>query len=80
MSRFAGLCLQNPQYKEEICTVLGPAPSPVAKINYNYRYRLTLRCHMNKNLRELLAHLLRQFAKDKENRNISAFIDVNGFD
>ena len=73
-------CLKNPQYAEENCTVLGPAPCPVPKINYNYRYRLTLRCRMSKQLRLLLAHLLRQFASDGQNRGISAFVDVNGVD
>ena len=72
--------LQQPNYKEERCTVLGPAPCPVPKINYNYRYRLTLRCKMSKPLRLLLAHLLRQFSQDRENRGVTAFIDINGFD
>ncbi|MBR5569515.1 MAG: primosomal protein N' [Oscillospiraceae bacterium] len=72
--------LKHPDYAGEQCNCLGPAPCPVAKINYNYRYRLTLRCQMTQPLRLLLAHLLRQFAKDKENRDVSAFIDVNGFD
>ena len=73
-------CLKEPAYQQEVCTVLGPAPCPVPKINYNYRYRLTLRCRMTKNLRLLLAHLLRQFSKDNMNRNVSAFIDINGFE
>lgn len=73
-------CLQRPEYQSEQCTVLGPAPCPVPKINYNYRYRLTLRCGMTKPLRELLAHLLRQFSQDRENRGITAFIDINGYD
>ena len=64
----------------ETCTVLGPAPCPVPKINYNFRYRLTLRCPMDKNKRALIAHLLRQFSQDRSNRGISAFADVNGFD
>ena len=72
--------LQLPEYASEICTVLGPAPCVVAKINYNYRYRLSLRCRMTKPLRRLLAHLLRQFAQDRENRGVSAFIDVNGYE
>jgi len=72
--------LQQPEYKNENCTVLGPAPCPVPKINYNYRYRLTLRCCLNRPLRLLLAHLLRQFSQDRENRGVSAFIDINGFD
>ena len=73
-------CLKLPQYGSQSCTVLGPAPCPVPKINYNYRYRLTLRCGLNKSLRELLAHLLRQFAQDGANRGVNAFADVNGYD
>ena len=72
--------LKTQEYLGEECTALGPAPCPVMKINYNYRYRLTLRCRMSKKLRFLLAHLLREFSRDKGNRGISAFIDVNGFD
>ena len=73
-------CLKQAPYTEETCTALGPAPCVVPKINYNFRYRLTLRCRMTKNLRFLLAHLLREFARDGQNRGVSAFIDVNGFD
>ena len=73
-------CLKQPGYEKEMCSALGPAACAVAKINYNYRYRLTLRCRMTGNLRFLLAHLLRQFSADKENRGTTAFVDVNGFD
>ena len=73
-------CLKEPTYKEEICTVLGPAPCVVPKINYNFRYRLTLRCRMSRSLRLLIAHLLRQFSQDKMNRKVSAFADVNGLE
>ena len=73
-------CLKQPQYAAEECRVLGPAPCAVPKINYNFRYRLTLRCKMSRQLRLLIAHLLRQFSKDGANRGVSAFADVNGFD
>lgn len=73
-------CLKEPGYSGERCMVLGPAPCPVPKINYNFRYRLTLRCQLTKNLRNLIASLLRQFAQDKLNRGVTAFADVNGFD
>ena len=73
-------CLGQTEYKDESCTVLGPAPCPVPKINYNFRYRLTLRCRLTKPLRALIGHLLRQFARDPQNRGISAFADVNGYD
>ena len=73
-------CLRQTPYTEETCTVLGPAPCLVPKINYNFRYQLTLRCRMSRPLRQLLAYLLRQFSRDKANRGVSAFIDVNGYD
>ena len=73
-------CLCQPGYEVERCTVLGPAPCPVPKINYNFRYRITMRCPMDRSKRALLAHLLREFSKDKLNRGVSAFVDVNGFD
>lgn len=72
--------LRSADYACEACLVLGPAPCAVPKINYNFRYRLTLRCQMTKNLRQLLAHLLRQFMTDGSNRGVSAFVDVNGLD
>ena len=73
-------CLRQAAYSAEKCTVLGPAPCVVPKVNYNFRYQLTLRCRMTKPLRQLLAYLLRQFSRDKANRGVSAFIDVNGYD
>ncbi len=73
-------CLRQEPYKEEHCTVLGPAPCVVPKINYHFRYQLTLRCRMSKTLRLLLSHLLREFSKDKANRGVTAFVDVNGFE
>lgn len=73
-------CLRQPEYAGETCTVLGPAPCAVPKINYHFRYRLTLRCRLSKNLRTLIASLLRQFAQDKLNRGVNAFADVNGFE
>mgnify|MGYP004654717785 FL=1 len=73
-------CLRQPEYAGEDCTVLGPAPCPVPKINYHFRYRLTLHGKMTKNLRLLLAFLLRQFGRDGSNRGVSAFADINGYE
>ena len=75
-----GACLHQPVYAGQVLALLGPAPCPVPKINYHYRYRLTLRCRPDKNLRGLLAHLLREFARDKTTRGITAFADVNPMD
>ena len=73
-------CLRQSAYAGQPCTVLGPAPCVVPKVNYNYRYQLTVHCRMTKELRLLLAHLLRQFSKDKANRGVSSYVDVNGYD
>ena len=75
-----GACLSQEAYGEETCIALGPAPCVVPKVNYHFRYQLTLRCRMTKRLRLLLAYLLAQFSKDRSNRGVSAFIDVNGFE
>ncbi len=73
-------CFRMPDYTGYEAAVLGPAPCVVPKINYNYRYRLTLRCRADRKIRQLLAHILRQFAADKANRGVSAFVDINGYD
>ena len=73
-------CLRQDLYKDEHCTVLGPAPCVIPKINYHFRYQLTLRCRMTKPLRLLLAQMLREFSRDKMNKGVSAFVDVNGYD
>jgi primosomal protein N' len=73
-------CLQMPEYGAGECRLLGPAPCAVPKINYHFRYRISLRGKLNKAMRNLIAHMLRQFGQDRANRNIAAFVDVNGFD
>ena len=72
--------LKEPAFRDTNPVILGPAPCPVPKVNYNFRFRLTLQCKMSRPLRLLLADLLRQFSRDRENRGVSAFVDVNGFD
>ena len=73
-------CLEDTAYKEEICTILGPASCAVPKINYSFRYQLTLKCKFSTKLRQLVAHMLRQFSLDGENRGVTAFADVNGYE
>ena len=75
-----GSFLRQPVYGPQVLALLGPAPCPIPKINYHFRYRLTLRCRPDKALRELLAHLLREFARDKTTRGVTAFADVNPMD
>ena len=69
--------LRAPCYREQSVTLLGPAPAQIARVNYNYRCRLTLSCRNTRELRQLLSHLMREFAKDKCNRGVGIFADVN---
>ncbi len=59
--------------------LLGPAPAAVAKVNNRYRYRLTLIGRGGREFRVLLAHLLRCAHRDKENKGVSVYGDVNPY-
>ena len=65
--------------KEQSWQLLGPAPAPVLKVNNRYRYQLTLTARNTHPLRLLLAELLRAAHREKENRGISLYIDVNPY-
>ena len=60
--------------------VLGPAPAPIVKINYNFRYRLTIEGKADRPMRWLVSQLLRQFAKDRAHRGVSAYADLNAYE
>ena len=57
--------------------LLGPAPAPIAKVNNRYRYRLVLQTENTREIRRLIAHLLRKALEDKQNRKISFFADFD---
>ena len=71
--------LQRAPYDAMPAQLLGPAPASVARVNYSYRYQLTLVCRNSAPLRRLLAFLLAEFAKDKKNKGITAFLDINSY-
>ena len=64
----------------DVADLLGPAPCAIAKINNQFRFRLTLEARNSKPLRQLLSQLLRDFSKQKENRGIRAYVDINGYE
>ena len=63
-----------------VSDLLGPAPFAVAKVNNQFRFRLTLVCKNSKPLRLLLSEMLRSFPKEKENRGVRVFVDINGYE
>lgn len=81
--RFAAMLraqFSTPFYQGEEVELLGPAPAQVARVNYNYRCHLTLSCRNTRSLRQLLAYLMREFAKNKENLGVGLFADVNSME
>ena len=71
--------LQREPYCREPAQLLGPAPAPVARVNYSYRYQLTLVCRNTAPIRRLLAFVLAEFSKDRQNRGLTALIDINSY-
>lgn len=69
--------MQRDAYKAYTYRLLGPAPAPVAKVNNRYRYRLVLNIENTKEIRQLIAYLLRKALSDKQNRNVSFFADFD---
>lgn len=67
-------------YNQMEIQILGPAPASVTKVNNRYRYRVTVSGKNCRELRALVAHLVRSAQQDKENRGISVFADVNPLD
>ena len=72
--------LQTAPYDAMEIQLLGPAPAAVTKVNNRYRYRVTVSGKNCKELRSLLAHLVRSAQQDKENRGVSVFADMNPLD
>ena len=72
--------LAQPPFRDWELTVLGPAPASVAKITDRYRYRLTLAAQNTKEIRAMVAHLVRCAQTDKENKGVSVSADVNPLD
>lgn len=69
--------LEQPEYRKYPYRLLGPAPAAIAKMNQRYRYRLILTIQNTKEVRRLVAHLLRSALSDRQNKNVSFFADFD---
>ena len=79
--RFRNMLISNlntESYADQQFRILGPAPAQIPRVNFVYRHRLTLLGKNTRVLRQLLSHLMREFHKDKENRGIGVYADING--
>lgn len=64
----------------ESVELLGPSPAGIAKVNNRYRYRIMISCVNNHRIREIIAHILREFSGDKSFRAAAAFADSDPMD
>jgi primosomal protein N' (replication factor Y) len=52
----------------------------VAKVNNRYRYRILLSCTPSRRVRDTVAHVVREFFKDKELRGLHVYADADPYD
>lgn len=57
--------------------ILGPSPARVLRVNMRYRYQINLLGEDNAASRRLVAALLTDFAKDKQNKGVHIYADQN---
>ena len=57
--------------------LLGPSAASIAKVSNKYRYKLIIKCRNDKRFRALLNKILTDFNSDKENKNVTAYVDMN---
>ncbi len=69
--------LMEGQFADFQYPILGPAPASVVRVSGRYRYHLMMRCPEGKRRRALISGILREFARDKQNKGIALFADQN---
>lgn len=57
--------------------ILGPAPAIIPKVSNKFRYRLLVNCCNDKGVRETIAHVLKEFARDNKNRGVTVIADAD---
>ena len=65
------------EYKSEKLICLGPRPARVSKISNKYRYRLIIKCHNNRNMREMISKILIDFGTKTEFSSVTVTADMN---
>ena len=64
-------------YSDIPLRVLGPSPASIAKVSNKYRFKLIVKCRNNKRFRKLLSETLLEYNSIKENKNTTAYMDLN---
>lgn len=64
-------------YQNIVFQLLGPSPAVITRVNHRYRYHLILSGPNNKQIRMLIAHVVREAQTDKQNRGIWVYVDLD---
>ncbi len=64
-------------YPELPLRILGPSSAYIAKVSGKYRYKIIIKCRNNKKFRKLLVETTMEFNSVKENKDTTAYIDMN---
>ena len=64
-------------YSDIPLRVLGPSPASIAKVSNKYRFKLIVKCRNSRRFRKLLSETLLEYNSIKENKNTTAYIDMN---
>lgn len=67
--------LASESYSELPIRLLGPAMANTYKVAGKYRYKIIVKCRWGKRQREMLLRLYEDYFKDKNNKNVTMFID-----
>ncbi len=65
------------EYSDLPLRILGPSPASIAKVSNKYRFKIIIKCRNDKRFRRLLSETLLEFNSGKENKNTTAYIDMN---
>ena len=60
--------------------LLGPAPALVSKVKNKYRYRLLVSCENTKRVRDTIAHVIKEFSRNKRSKGVTVFADADTYE
>lgn len=69
--------VHSENYADQNIIVLGPVAPRISKVGGKFRSRIIIKCRNNKKFREMISILLKNFANNKKNADVSIYVDIN---
>ncbi len=69
--------IHSTHYADLDIIVLGPVAPRISRVGGKFRNRMMIKCKNDKRFREMISCLLKEFAKNKKNDNVSMYVDIN---